>query len=151
VFIIKPAFSSCISGSTCARSFTKSTCSNIYLVNIKCLFLFVPDLYSWFHIITWVSTWKFSFRSTYQSQTVRTNSCPKTLIRNYHYSLHNNREKHSSHLLMFLIMRKYLFRRFCLFSPSFELCHKFTISSNILYVTVLPTILDDAILVSFCP
>jgi len=75
------------------------------LVNIKCLFFFVPYLYSWFCVITWVATWKFSFGPTYQSQTVATDSCPKTSVRNYHYPLHNT-EKHSSHLLMFLMMRK---------------------------------------------
>jgi hypothetical protein len=42
----------------------------------------------------------------YQPQTVGTDSCPKTSVRNYHYSLHNNRENHSFHLLMFLIMHK---------------------------------------------
>ena len=107
MFIFKHAFSSCLYSSTCARSFTKSTWSNIYLVNIKCLFLFVPDLYSWFCVITWVATWKFSFGPTFSSKRLGPTVVPKHRLEiTTTHSIVT--QKSSSHLLMFLIMHKYI-------------------------------------------
>jgi len=59
VFFIKPVFWSCMYGCTCARMFIQSAWSNLCHVKIKCLFVFVPDLYFLILFYYTLATWKF--------------------------------------------------------------------------------------------